>query len=71
MWQPIDTIPNGDYSKKIDIWDGYKRITDCYWGKDGWYHDVYEVVGYGCASIHVTNPEFWMYVPEPPESSTH
>ena len=65
MWQPIDTIPNGDYNAKIDIWDGHERITDCYWNKDGWYHDVYEV-GYGHVPVRVDNPEFWMHATKPP-----
>lgn len=65
MWQPIDTIPNGDYNAEIDIWDGHERITDCYWGDDGWYYSEYEA-GHGWNPVRVEHIKFWMFVPKPP-----
>lgn len=65
MWQPIDTIPNGDYNAEIDIWDGYERITDCYWNNGGWYYPKYES-GFGWHQVRVDYIKFWMYVPKPP-----
>lgn len=65
MWQPIDTIPNGGWYEMIDIWDGYGRITDCYWNGDGWYYYEYDA-GWGWSPVKISSPKFWMYVPKPP-----
>lgn len=47
--------------KHLDLWDGEKRRTDCFWSVDRWYQLV---IGFGI-EVKATH---WRLPPAPPEA---
>ena len=66
-WRPMTEAPAGDVSAVIDIWDGERRVPDCFWSDTDqcWLFEDWDGAHY--TNVAVTDPQAWMWVPKAPE----
>lgn len=65
-WRPIESAPrDGNF---IDIWDGYKRITDAWFSVklDAFVHDSLPDMNGDVYDQKIHQPTNWMTLPKPP-----
>lgn len=65
LWRPMGSAPEGDRTAVIDIWDGERRIPDCFWHEGFWCYEEFAMGEF--RTIRITEPKAWMPTPAAPE----